>query len=73
VERQEWLRRVASELGVAAPEDEEIELLLALAGIAAHSSERTAAPLTCWLVGRVGLELEAALALVKRLAAESES
>lgn len=69
VTRDEWLSRFAAELGVPEPTDQEIESLLVLAGTAAHGSERTAAPLSCWLVGRAGLEPAAAQAAAKRLAA----
>lgn len=65
---REWLASYAAELGVAPPGDEEIEQLLALAGIAAHASERTAAPITCWLAGRAGAEPGEALAAGRRLA-----
>ena len=34
------------------PDEEEVRGLLDLAGTAAHSSERTAAPIACWLAGR---------------------
>jgi hypothetical protein len=68
--RAEWLSRFAAELGVPEPTDEEIESLLALAGTAAHTSERTAAPLSCWLVGRAGLDPAAAQAVTDRLAAQ---
>ncbi len=72
VTRVEWLRRFAAEIGVPEPTDEEIESLLALAGTAAHASERTAAPLSCWLVGRAGLDLAAAQAVADRLAAQRD-
>jgi len=66
----EWLRRFASKLGIPEPSDAEIESLLALAGTAAHASERTAAPLSCWLVGKAGLDATAAREAADRLAAE---
>jgi hypothetical protein len=66
----EWLRRFAIELGIPEPSDAEIESLLALAGTAAHASERTAAPLSCWLVGKAGLDATAARAAADRLATE---
>jgi len=68
VTRDQWLSRFAAELGIPEPTDQEIESLLALAGTAAHASERTAAPLSCWLVGRAGLEPAAAHAAAERLA-----
>ncbi|HEX3796030.1 MAG TPA: DUF6457 domain-containing protein [Acidimicrobiales bacterium] len=69
VTRDEWLAGFAAELGVPQPTDQEIEALLSLAGTAAHGSERTAAPLSCWLVGRAGLEPAAAQVAAERLAA----
>jgi hypothetical protein len=52
---QEWLAAFAERLGVDPPDPATVEELLALAGTAAHSSERIAAPLACWLVGRAGV------------------
>ncbi len=70
---QDWLAGFAAEIGTVPPTREELEMLLELAGIAAHPSERPAAPITCWLVGRAGLAPRAALAAGKRLAAGSEA
>jgi Domain of unknown function (DUF6457) len=50
--RDEWIKRFAELARVPAPTAQEVEALLALAGIAAHASERTAAPLACWIAGR---------------------
>ncbi len=68
----DWLERYAAELGTTLPGDEEIENLLALAGTAAHASERTAAPISCFLVARAGVSVGDALAIARRLAAELE-
>jgi hypothetical protein len=57
VTRDEWIAAFAREAGVTAPSIEEIRELLDLAGTAAHSSERTAAPLACWIAGRSELTL----------------
>ena len=70
---QDWLAGFAAEIGTVPPTREELDMLLELAGIAAHASERPAAPITCWLVGRAGLAPRAALAAGKRLAAGSEA
>jgi hypothetical protein len=59
---REWLDAFAARLGVAAPDDAQAKALLALAGHAAHASERWAAPLACWVAARAGLDPEAALA-----------
>ena len=53
---REWVVRFAADLGVEPLDDATIETLLALAGAAAHSSERIAAPLACYLVGRAGAD-----------------
>ena len=58
----EWIAAFAAKLGVDAPDDATIETLLDLAGVAAHASERIAAPIACYLVGRAGLDPSAALA-----------
>ena len=61
----EWIESFATQLGVDAPDAATIETLLELAGVAAHASERLAAPIACWLVGRAGLELPTALATAR--------
>jgi Domain of unknown function (DUF6457) len=60
MDANEWIARFAEKLGVDVPEPAVIEELLALAGDAAHSSERLAAPIACYLVGRAGVEATAA-------------
>jgi hypothetical protein len=52
---QEWIAAFAARLEVAPPDDEAVETLLGIAGVAAHASERTAAPIACFLIGRTGL------------------
>jgi hypothetical protein len=63
----EWVARFASELAVEPPTEAEKSDLLALAGIAAHASERMAAPLSCWLVGRAGISIADALKTARRI------
>jgi hypothetical protein len=67
---EEWLDEFADALGLPPLTEEERETLLALAGVAAHASERTAAPLSCWLVGRSGRPPADALVLGRALAAD---
>jgi hypothetical protein len=62
-----WIAAFAAELGVAPLTDGEVEALLDLAGVAAHASERLAAPLTCYLVGKAGVAPSDALALARRM------
>lgn len=73
VSRTEWLDRLADVLGVTAPSEEEVEDLLSLAGSAAHSSERTAAPISCWLVAKSGVSAAEARVLGEALAVELAS
>jgi hypothetical protein len=65
-----WVRALAARLGVPPPSDEETEALLAVAGTAAHASERVAAPLSCWLVGRAGVDPTEVKSVAAELAAE---
>ena len=69
----EWLERFAEKLGVEPPTAPERDALLGLAGVAAHASERTAAPISCYLAARSGLALDQAVAAAKALAAEMGS
>jgi hypothetical protein len=58
VTRDEWIAAFARRAGVQRPSVAETRELLELAGVAAHASERTAAPLACWVAGRSSLTLE---------------
>jgi len=64
----EWITAFAERLGLPALDDDTVEALLDLAGVAAHASERLAAPLTCYLVGVAGLPPTEALALARQMA-----
>jgi hypothetical protein len=68
----EWLAAYSEALGTDPPTEEEVNQILALAGVAAHSSERTAAPVACWLVARAGVELSDARRLAEGLAESSK-
>lgn len=56
----EWIAAFAERLGVEAPDGATIEALLDLAGVAAHASERIAAPIACYLIGRSGIAIDEA-------------
>ena len=62
---QEWVAAYAAAAGVAAPSPDEIDELLQLAGVAAHASERTAAPITCWIAAKANISPADALALAE--------
>ena len=57
---REWIEAFSARLGVDAPDEATVEALLDIAGVAAHGSERIAAPIACWLIGRAGLGVEEA-------------
>jgi hypothetical protein len=61
----EWIATFAERLGVEPPTPDVVDTLLELAGVAAHTSERTAAPIACWLVGVAGLSPSEALGLAR--------
>ena len=52
--REEWIDEFANAIGAEAPDRATVEELLNLAAVAAHSSERTAAPIACYLAGLSG-------------------
>lgn len=65
---RQWLDDFAAALGTTPPTDAEVEALLALAGVAAHASERTAAPVSCWLAAKAGMSPADAADVARRLA-----
>ena len=67
---REWIDAFASSLGVAAPSAEEWTQLLDLAGVAAHGSERVAAPVSCWVAARAGVSPAAALEAARGVAGD---
>lgn len=54
MQAQEWISSFAREIGGEPPSEEEFAQLLELAAVAAHDSERIAAPIACYLAGRDG-------------------
>ena len=67
--RAEWTGAFAAALNVTDLSEEEVEALLGLAGEAAHASERTTAPLACWLAAKSGLSAQQALDVARGLRA----
>ena len=63
----QWVAAYAEKLGIEAPTKEEFTSVLDLAGEAAHSSERVAAPVACWLAARAGADLEEAMRLAREV------
>ena len=64
---EEWIAQFATALGLPEPSAAEMTEVLELASVAAHSSERRAAPIACWLAARAGRDLEDARALAEAL------
>jgi hypothetical protein len=67
VNAREWVDAFSAELGAESPTEDEFKAILDLAAVAAHSSERVAAPVACWVGGRVGVSLEALQAAAERV------
>jgi len=54
----EWIRAFCEEIEMPAPGEEDMDAILRLAAVAAHASERIAAPMACWVAGASGKPLE---------------
>lgn len=65
---EEFLEAYAARLGAPIPSRDDIDALLEIASIAAHASERTAAPLACWMGGASGLPVSELLAAAHQVA-----
>jgi len=68
---QEWVRTFAEEVGAQAPSQDQIDEILRLAAVAAHSSERIAAPIACWVAGTTGRPLAELREVAERLSGEA--
>jgi hypothetical protein len=55
--KEQWIEAFAQEIGVPELGKEQVDAILELAATAAHSSERTAAPVAAWLAGTSGKSL----------------
>ncbi|HKK28646.1 MAG TPA: DUF6457 domain-containing protein [Gemmatimonadota bacterium] len=63
----EWLSSFAVALGVSVPGPEVVDEILDLAAVAAHASERKAAPVACWLAAGAGRSPAEALEVAREL------
>jgi Domain of unknown function (DUF6457) len=61
MDARSWISGYAEHLGTDAPTRDEFEAILELAAEAAHSSERVAAPVACWVAAKAGVPLKDAL------------
>ena len=64
---EEWVRTFAEEVGAEAPSQDQIDEILRLAAVAAHSSERIAAPIACWIAGSADVDVDRAIAAAEGL------
>jgi hypothetical protein len=67
---EDWIAAYAEKLGSTPPTPAEFSALLDLAGEAAHSSERIAAPVACWVAARAGRPVDEALEVARRVAGD---
>jgi hypothetical protein len=64
---REWIAAFAERLGTEPPASHEWSQLLDLAGEAAHGSERVAAPVSCWVAARAGVDPARALEVAREI------
>ena len=55
---EDWVAEFAELIGIEPPDRARMGAILKLAATAAHASERTAAPMACWLAGVSGRPLD---------------
>lgn len=67
MDASEWIGAFAGELGQEPPSEQQIGQILKLAAVAAHSSERIAAPVATYLAGVTGRPLDELIALAEEL------
>jgi hypothetical protein len=68
---KEWIEAFARQLGTEPPTAAEFSALLDLAAEAAHSSERMAAPVACWVTARAGWSIDEALETARSIVPEA--
>ncbi len=65
---EEWIRTFAEQIGREPPDQDQMDEILRLAAVAAHASERTAAPIACYLAGTTERPLSELIELAEALA-----
>ena len=66
----DWIQDFCEQIGMPAPSEAEQEAILRLAAIAAHASERIAAPIACWVGGASGKSVAELQEVAERLGRE---
>jgi hypothetical protein len=67
VTAEEWIRTFAEQIGCDPPSQEQMDEILRLAAVAAHASERIAAPIACYLAGITGRPLSGLIEVAEAL------
>ena len=70
---REWIDAFAAEIGAEPPTADVFKAILDLAAVAAHSSERIAAPVACWVGGAAGVSLAELQAAAERVGGDEGS
>ena len=70
---REWIDAFAAEIGAEPPTADEFKAILDLAAVAAHSSERIAAPVACWIGGAAAVPLADLQAAAERIGGDAGS
>jgi len=73
VNARQWISDYAERLGSEPPSAHEWGAILDLAAEAAHSSERVAAPVACWVAAKAGVSIDDALKAARAPAAADGS
>ena len=68
MDAKQWIAEFAAAAGAEPPNEDEVESILDLAAVAAHSSERIAAPIACWIAAGAGVQPERARELAEGVA-----
>jgi hypothetical protein len=68
---EEWIRTFAEQIGRNPPDQNDMDEILRLASVAAHASERIAAPIACYLAGATGRPVTQLIAVAERVALEA--
>jgi hypothetical protein len=66
---EEWIRTFAEAIGCDPPGPDQMDAILRLASVAAHASERKAAPIACYLAGTTGRPVAELIEVAEGLAA----
>jgi hypothetical protein len=64
---EQWIAEFCGQIGVEPPDQAQFEAILRLASVAAHASERMAAPVACWVAGTTGRPVSELIAVAEAL------